>query len=195
MEFDVLAYLNNDTSVKEIKEYNKYVATGILLDEEILYLLIVGDFVNKNTNKVAYLHMEKISFDLEGFGFTTQFLNGFSDLTLFITPHIFTKFIHLLRKNVKDKEDFERIIKIFGEFSEFIKEKPLDKEHFFKEDNFKNMKWDLTNSSLILASKNHKHDAIFTCKWKTNSLCNSSGCLTIHYDNIKSAYLTKNSAN
>ncbi len=191
MEFNVLAYINNDTSVKEIKDYNKYVSTGVLIDEEILYLLIVGDFVNKNTNKSAYLKTKKISFDLEGFGYTTQFLNGFNNLALFITPHIFTKFIHLLWENIEDKEDFEKIIKIFNGYSEFIKEKSLDKEHFFNEDNFKKMKWDLINSSLILTSKNHKHDTILTCRWKTNSFCSSSGCLAIHYDNIKSAYLTK----
>jgi len=183
MEFNVLAYLNNDTSVKEIKDYNKYVSTGILLDEEILYLLIVGEFVNKNNNKSAYLKIKKIPFDLEGFEYTTKFLNGFSDLALFITPHIF--------ENIKDKEDYEKIIKIFNGYSQFINERFLDKEYFFNEDNFKKMKWDLSNSSLILTSKNHKHDAILTCRWKTNRFCDSSGCLVIHYDNIKSAYLTK----
>jgi len=186
MEFNVLAYLSNDPAIKEIKEYNKYVSTGILIDEEILYLLIVGDFVNKNKNKYSYLNQ----FNLEDFGYITQFLNGFKT-NLFITPHIFTKFIHLLWENITDNRDYEQIITIFSEFSEFIKEKFVDKGYFLNEDNFKKKKWDLINSSLILTSKNHQHNTILTCRWKTNSLCNSCGCLVIHYDNIKSAYLTK----
>ncbi|MEA3329408.1 MAG: hypothetical protein U9Q06_01565 [Nanoarchaeota archaeon] len=191
MEFNVLAYLNNDGSVKEIKDYNKYVSSGILLDEEMLYLLIVGEFVNKNKNKFSYLGMKKIKFSLDDFKYVTQFLNGFNTKVFFITPHIFTKFIHLLWENINDKSDYEKIIGIFNEWSEFIKEKNLDKEHFFKEENFKKMIWDLTNSSLILTSQNHKHNTILTCKWKTNNLCDKCGCLVIHYQNIKSAYLTK----
>ena len=53
MIFNVPAYLNNDISVKEIKDYNKYVSNGILIDEEMLYLLIVGDFVAKQNNKAG----------------------------------------------------------------------------------------------------------------------------------------------
>jgi hypothetical protein len=140
MEFNVPAYLHNDTSVKEIKDYNKYIATGILLDEEILYLLIVGDFVNNNKNKNCYLQMDKIQFSLEDFGYITQFLNGFkNNLNLIITPHIFTKFVHLLWDNINDKKDYEEIIKVFSKFSEVIKEKNLDKELFFNEENFKKM--------------------------------------------------------
>jgi hypothetical protein len=189
MEFNVPAYLNHDTSVKEIGEYNKYISTGILLDEEILYLLIVGEFVNRNKNKVSYLCMKKIQFSLNDFKCITQFLNGLKP-KFFITPHIFTKFIHLLWDNINNEKDYEKIIEVFNEYSELIREKNLDKEYFFKEDNFKKMKWDLTNSSLILTSKNHQHNTILTCRWKTNSICNNCGCLVIHYENIKSAYIT-----
>lgn len=188
MKFNVPAYLTNDTSVKEIKDYNQYVSTGILLDEEILYLLIVGEFVNRNKNKVSYLGMKKIKFSLDDFRYITQFLNGFK-AKFFITPHIFSKFVHLLWDNINDKRDYEEIIKVFNEWSNFIKEKNLDKEYFFKEDNFKKMRWDLINSSLILASKNHQHKTILTCRWKTNEICDKCGCLVIHYENIKSAYL------
>ncbi len=190
MEFNVLAYLNNDTSVKEIIEYNKYISTGILLDEEILYLLIVGEFVNKNKNKVSYLCMNEIKFSLDDFNYIIQFLNGFKT-NFFITPHIFTKFIHLLWKNINNEEDYEKIIDVFNEWKNFIKEKNLDKKYFLNEDNFKKMKWDLINSSLILTSRNHQHNTILTSKLKTNNICDKCGCLVIHYQNIKSAYLTK----
>jgi len=136
MEFNVSAYLNNDTSIKEIREYNKYVSTGILLDEEILYLLIVGDFVSKNKSKFSYLCMKKNKFDLSDFECITQFLNGFTT-KFFITPHIFTKFIHLLWDNVPDKQDYGEIIEVFNEWSNFIEEKNLDKNHFLKENSFK----------------------------------------------------------
>jgi hypothetical protein len=190
MEFNVLAYLNNDSSIKEIRDYNKYVSSGILVDEEMLYLLIVGDFVSENKNKAHYLTLEKIEFSLEDFNCILKFLNGFNT-SYFITPHIFTKFIHLLWKNIKDKNDYEKIINVFSKWSKFIKEKNLNKECFLKEKNFKKMFWDLTSSSLILTSQNHSHKTILTCKWKTNSLCHSCGCLVIHYQNIKSAYSTK----
>lgn len=189
MEFNVSAYLNNDTSIKEIKKYNKYVSTGILLDEEILYLLIVGDFVNKNKNKFSYLCMKKKKFALSDFQCITLFLNGFTT-KFFITPHIFTKFIHLLWENISDKKDYGEIINVFNEWAEFIEEKHLDKKYFLKENNFKEMKWDIVNSSLILTSKEHQHNTILTCKWKTHNLCNSDNCLVIHYDNIKSANIT-----
>lgn len=188
MIFDVSAYLNNDTSVKEIKEYPKYISSGILLDEDMLYLLIVGDFVNKQQNKIAYLFTEKIKFDLKDFNYLVQFLRGFHT-NFFITPHIFTKFIHLLWDNINNENDYKEIINIFSGTSEFIKEKHLDKKYFFEEENFKNKKWDIINSSLILTSQNHKHNTILTCKWKTNNICDKGGCLVIHYENIKSAYL------
>ena len=189
MEFNVSAYLNNDKSVKEIAKYKKHISSGILLDEDMLYLLIVGDFVNKNKNKISYLCTKQIKFGLDDFGYVVQFLKGFKT-NLFITPHIFTKFIHLLWDNINNKEDYKHIINIFDGTSDFIKEKYLDKKYFLQEPNFKEKKWDLTNSSLILTSKNHQHDTILTCKWKTNNLCDSYGCLVIHYQNIRSAYLT-----
>lgn len=185
MEFNVPAYLDNDTSVKEIKDYNKYLSTGVLLDEEILYLLIVGEFVNRNKNKVSYLH----TLGLDDFNYITQFLNGIRKL--FITPHIFTKFIHLLWENIDNNTDYEEIIKIFEMYKDFIKEEHLDKEFLFGEQNFKTKKWDLINSSLILTSQKFQHNVILTCRGKTKSICNSSGCLVIYYENIKSAYLTK----
>jgi len=147
MEFNVLAYISNDPSVKDIKEYNKYVSTGILLDEEILYLLIVGEFVNKNKNKVCYLSMKKSKFSLEDFNYITQFLNGFK-ANFFITPHIFGKFIHLLWEHIDNEKDYEEVINVFSNWSNFIKEKNIDKEHFFKEDNFKRKKWDLINTPI-----------------------------------------------
>ncbi len=189
MIFNVSAYLNNDSSIKEIKDYNKYVSNGILLDEEILYLLIVGDFVIKQKNKETYLSACKTKFNIEDFNYTVQFLRGFKT-NLFITPHIFTKFIHLLWENVRNIEDYEEIIKGFYNASEFIQEKHLDKKYFFEEENFKKKRWDLINSSLILSSKNYECNTILTCRWKTNNICNECGCLVIHYENIKSAYLT-----
>jgi hypothetical protein len=191
MIFNVSAYLNNDSSVKEMKDYNKYVSTGILLDEDMLYLLIVGEFVRKKPNKTNYLSMKKIKFGLEDFNCTIQFLNGFkSNLYLYITPHIFTKFVHLLWENIKDKNDYSEVIKVFSDKSKFIKEKSLEKDYFFREDNFKDMKWDISNSSLILTSREHKHKTIFTCRDKTDSLCDSCGCLVINYKNVRSAYIT-----
>jgi len=189
MEFDVLAYLNNNNSVKDIKNYNKYISTGILLDEEVLYLLIVGEFVNGNKKKVSYLRRKKREFNLEDFNYLIQFLNGLK-ANLFITPHIFSKFIHLLWENINDEKDYEKVIKIFNRASEFIKEKHTDKKHFFIEENFMKKKWDLINSSLILTSKNHNHNTILTCRWKTNDICKNCNCLVIHYDNIRTAYLT-----
>ena len=188
MIFDVSAYLNNDTSVREIKDYPKYIASGILLDEEMLYLLIVGDFVNKQQNKKSYLITEKIKFDLNDFKYATQFLRGFNT-NFYITPHIFTKFVHLLWENIDDEDDYKNIISIFNGTSEFIKEKHLDKKQFFEEEHFKNKKWDIINTALILTSKNHRHNTILTCRWKTNNICDECGCLVIHYENIKSAYI------
>jgi len=188
MIFNVPAFLSNDTSVKEIKEYPKYLATGILLDEDVLYLLIVGDFVNKNQNKISYLKLETIIFDLKDFECLIQFLKG---RNLFITPHIFTKFVHLLWEKLKDnKEDYESIMNTFYQISDNIKEEPLDKKKFLEEDNFKKMKWDFVNSSLILTSKNYQHSVILTCKNKTYSICDSCGCLVIYHQHIRSAYLT-----
>jgi hypothetical protein len=189
MIFDVSAYLTNDTSInKEIKDYPKYISSGILLDEDILYLLIVGEFVNKQQNKRAYLLTEQIKFDLKDFDCLVQFLKGFHT-ELFITPPIFTKFIHLLWENINNEDDYKEIISIFGGISESIKEKHLDKKYFFDEEKFKTKKWDIINSSLILTSRNHNHNTIFTCKWKTNSICDKCGCLVIYYENVKSAYI------
>jgi len=187
MIFDVRAYLTNDTSVKDIKDYNKYVSTGILLDEDILYLLIVGEFVNNHQNKLSYLSITERRFELTDFESLIQFLKGFST-SYFITPPIFSKFIHLLWESINDEEDYEEIIKIFNQHSENIKENHLDKKYYFEEENFKKRKWDLTNSSLILTSKNQNHNAILTCRWKTNNICSSCGCLVIHLENIRSAY-------
>ena len=160
MLFNVPAYLNNDISVKEIKDYNKYVSNGILIDEDMLYLLIVGDFVAKQNNKEAYLSMQKTKFNLDDFRYVVQFLSGFKT-NLFITPHIFTKFIHLLWDNIDNKEDYKEIISIFEGISESIKEKHLDKKYFFEEEKFRTKKWDIINSSLILTSQNHKHNTKF----------------------------------
>ena len=155
----------------------------------MLYLLIVGDFVAKQNNKEAYLSMQKTKFNLDDFRYVVQFLSGFKT-NLFITPHIFTKFVHLLWDNINDTKDYEDIIKIFNGASEFIQEKHLDKKYFLNEDNFKKKKWDIINSSLILTSKNYNHNVILTCRGKTNNICDKYGCLVIYYDNIKSAYIT-----
>ena len=189
MLFNVPAYLNNDISVKEIKDYNKYISKGILLDEEILYLLIVGDFVAEKDTKKSYLSMNKTKFNLDDFKYIVQFLRGFKT-KYFITPHIFTKFIHLLWDNIGDTKDYEEIIEIFNGTSEFIQEKQLEKKIFLDEENFKKKKWDIVTSSLILTSKNYEPNVILTRRWKTSDFCNKCDCLVIHYDNIKSAYIT-----
>lgn len=163
MEFNVPAYLSNDTSVRDIRNYNKYISTGVLLDEEILYLLIVGEFVNRNKNKIAYLKISNANFDLNDFIYLTKFLGGISK-NLIITPHIFTKFIHLLWDNIPNNKDYEEIIKVFEGISDFIAEKYLDKKYFLQEQNFQNKKWDISNSSLILTSQKHNHQVVLTCK-------------------------------
>ncbi len=188
MIFNVPAYLNNDVSVKEIKDYNKYMSKGVLFDEEILYLFIVGKFVNDQKEKEKYLITEKFKFNLKDFEYLVQFLNGIKK-DFFITPHIFTKFVHLVWEKINNDKDYENIMNIFND-STFIKEQHLEKEYFLKEDNFKKKKWDLINSSLILTSKNYKYNTILTYKWKTNNLCDKEDCLVIHYENIKSAFIT-----
>lgn len=182
MLFNAEEFFTQSNKPRVMSKYFDFFRKGVLIDTEPLYLLIVGkyDFDNQ-TNFLKHL-----KFEISDFEALRRFLNTLNNCPLFITPHIFTKFIHLLWDNVKDKNHFSKIINIFMEYFSFIDEKYVNKSEIMGLEQFRNRHYDLCNTSLILTAEKYNHNSIITCDPKFTGICQKRGnIMVVNYWEIK----------
>lgn len=182
MFFDAEEYFTQSTKPQVMSKYFSFFRKGVLIDTEPLYLLIVGKYdLDNNTNFLGHLN-----FGISDFEALRRFLNSLTSCPFFITPHIFTKFIHLLWNNIKDKDHFLKIIDTFMLHFSFIDEKYINKDEIMRFAQFKNKHYDLSNTSLILTAEKHHHNSIITCDPKLAGICQKRGnLLVVNYQEIK----------
>lgn len=182
MEFDALEFFTQSNDAKVQNKYFSFFRNGILLDVEPLYLLIVGRYdIENKTNFLKYQHFDKEDYDK-----FTRFFNSISNYPISITPHTFTKFIHLLLSI--DPNHFYKIIETFLSQFEYIEEKYVHKNEIMKLEDFKTKHYDLNNASIILTSEKFKYNSIITCENKLKGICQKRGnFLVISYRDIKVA--------
>src|SRR3989344_5219246 len=133
MEFDAVEYFTQSNDAKAMNKYYSFFRNGILLDVEPLYLLIVGqyDVNNGTTNFLKYQH-----FDKGDYSKFTRFFNSTKNYPISITPHTFTKFIHLLLEYIKDPNHYHKIIEIFLSQFKYIGEKYIPKDEIMELEDF-----------------------------------------------------------
>lgn len=186
MWFNPQDFLNPPSQRARIENtYYSFFRTGVLLDSEILYLLIVGRYdAEKSTN-----FLSKINFDSTDYEKLRRFLTALSskNSNFYITPHVFTKFIHLLWENIKEKDHYYNLTESFLSNFSYIDEKHIPKNEILKMEHFKTKYCDLCNASLILTAELHKHNSIITSDKKFAGICEEKGdMLVVYYPDIKS---------
>ncbi len=182
MIFNAEEYFNQSNKPQIANRYFSFFRKGVLIDTEPLYLLIVGryDFDNKTD------FLKHLKFEISDFESLRRFLNSLTNCPLCITPHIFTKFIHLLWENIKDKDHFFKIIDTFISHFSFIDEKYVNKDEIMGFEQFKSKHYDLCNTSLILTAEKYNHNSIVTCDPKFAGICQKRGnILVVNYWEIK----------
>lgn len=182
MIFNAEEYFTQSNNPQIANRYFSFFRKGVLIDTEPLYLLIVGRYdLDNKTDFLKYL-----KFEISDFESLRRFLNSLTNCPFCITPHIFTKFIHLLWENIKDKYHFFKIIDTFMSHFNFIDEKYINKDEIMSFEQFKNKHYDLCNTSLILTAEKYNYNSIVTCDPKFAGICQKRGnILVVNYWEIK----------
>jgi len=150
--FEPESYLFFSNKPLIMNKYNSCFKKGILLSDKLLYFLIKGSYAEDDSIKKENFSLteeERISY--KSLIILLNKIKGeIEDYTIFITPHIFTKFIHELREGVRNPKHFSDILTSFIKNFEYIKEKELKKEEIIKVPLFKNRYCGLSETTLIL---------------------------------------------
>lgn len=83
-------------------------------------------------------------------------------LNLFITPHIFTKFINLLKVRNIDNNNYKKILDLFKEEFNYIKEEEIKKEDVIDFSNFRNQIIGVSETVLLLLKERKKEPCILS---------------------------------
>ncbi len=140
--------LTNKSSELVISKYLSCFRKGILIGTKPLYYLLKGSYAEithgfylneeeRISSKSIKLLLGKIKGDI-------------GECSIFITPHIFTKFIHELREGVNESEHFRGILQLLIENFPFIKEEELKKEEIIGFEKFKNRYCGISETAIIL---------------------------------------------
>ncbi len=150
--FEPESYLFFSNRHLPMNKCNSCFKKGILLSDKLLYFLIKGSYAEDDSIKKKNFSLteeERISY--KSLIILLNKIKGeIGDYTIFITPHIFTKFIHELRKGVKNPKHFSEILTSFMINFKYIKEEELKKEEIIKVPLFKNRYCGLSETTLML---------------------------------------------
>lgn len=132
--------------------HSKYIACfrkGIVIGYKPLYYLLKGSYAEQRNmilpeeERIGYksiiLLLNTIKKDL-----------GNQELSIYITPHIFTKFVNELWGSVTNSYDFEEIMNLFLNTFYYIREEGLKKEELIGFNHFRKRYCGLSEASLIL---------------------------------------------
>jgi len=140
--------LNNKKDNLTVSKYISCFRKGILIGVKPLYYLLKGSY-SEIIGGVHLSEEERISYKSMKI-LLNKIKEDIGEYFIFITPHIFTKFIHELRENVSEPEHFKGILHLLIETFSFIKEKELKKEEIIGFENFKNRYCGISETAIIL---------------------------------------------
>ena len=135
-----------------ISKYISCFKKGILIEPKLLYFLLKGSYAEKIDRVSILSEEERISYKSMKI-LLNKIKGDIEEYSIFITPHIFTKLIHELRKNITHSQDFSAIIVLLIENFAFIKEENLAKEEIMNFKSFKNRYCGISETALILLKK------------------------------------------
>ena len=145
----------------QISKYKSCFRKGILLNHKLLYFLLKGSYweegeeTGERRENFSFSPEEKLNY--QSLKILLNRIKGdVGEYTIFITPHIFTKFINELRKGVRNEQHFSNILTIFIENFTYIKEEELKKEEIINFAHFKNRYCGLSETALILLKEKFK---------------------------------------
>ncbi len=171
-------------SLKDIVAYNNSFKNGILIDPEILYYFVVGNYYNNlktrgQLSNLPFKEEERINYMAISKLFDRIKLETKQIPLVFITPHIFTKFINLIWKF--DKKHYQEILQLLSEEFCYINEEEVKKEEVIQFNHFKNKYLGLSETSLLLLKQRRKHPCIVSMSGKITELCkNDFLCVEFH---------------
>jgi len=148
----------------DIRDYNRHFKNGILICPESLFYLVIGNYALglENLSGININHFSLNRGEYFGFKAITELLNKIKvtihlNPPLFITPHIFTKFIHLLweRKPKISEKHYKKIMELFRDEFSYIQEEEIKRETLIDLDNFRNKVFGISEAALSIL-KNRK---------------------------------------
>lgn len=152
--------------LSDIKEYDFRFSEGILICHKILFYLVLGSYAERCKNfekniwltedeKNSYITIIRLLKRIKG--------ESKSIPKLYITPHVFTKFIHLLKEKDKPGDHFRIILELIQEDFSYIIEENVGKEELIEFDNFKNTSLGISESALIILRGKKNPPCILSC--------------------------------
>lgn len=159
-----------------LKNKTKYFGKNLLLDTGPL-LFLLGAIYNKTLIGQSIFTKGYTEEDFEKLQY---FLSNFKKII--ITPQILLEIYHLIKRDIKDKNNFEKFIKEsikkLKEIGEIYikKNKILDKKEFIN--------FGLTDMSLLLSSE-ETDQMILTKDFPFAEICRKKGLPIIHFDEIR----------
>lgn len=187
MWFNPQEFINPSNRAKIESTYNSFFRNGLLIDTEMLYLLIVGNYDLENNTSF----LKEKNFQESDHENLSRFLNSLPKGSAFyITPHVFAKFVHLLWDKIKDNVHYQGIMNLFMSNFEYINEKYISKQDILGMEHFRTKYCDLCNTSMILTAEIHLHNSVITDDRKFARICEERGnILVVYYPDIK-MYIT-----
>jgi len=155
--------------ISDIKKYDARFNEGILICHNILFYLVLGSYSKKYENQQSNIHLteeEKNSY-IAVIRLLKRISSKSSGLPkVYITPHVFTKFIHLLKQKYKYEKHFKIILELIQEDLGYIIEENVSKNELIEFDNFKNTSLGVSESALIILKEKKNPPCILACNSK-----------------------------
>lgn len=177
MIFNSEAYfLGNKKDVEvaiKISHYNSCFKKGILICPDLLFYLIIGSYSLNPLGRFVLNNDERIKYKA-----IIRLLNAIKNNIednppIFITPHIFTKFVYLLHKRT-DREHYGKILGLLKEDFEYIKEEDIKKEKIIDFANFKNKFLGISETCLLILKERRRFPCILSLSGKILQIYNKS---------------------
>lgn len=161
---------DKESSLK-ISKYNSCFKNGILLCPHLFYYLVIGSYF-ENLKNISISGAKFVLNDDEKIYYKAlmrlfeSIRNQIKDVQIFITPHIFTKFIHLLRDKKMDNKHYTNILDLLIEEFGYIQEEDIKKEEIIPFENFKNKYLGVSETALLILKGRREHPCILSTSGK-----------------------------
>jgi hypothetical protein len=174
--------------VFKIHDYNTCLKNGILICPNILYFLVKGTYWKtlKDTSNFGINEKEKDNYEAIRRFFDFVRSKNPSNFNVFITPHIFTKFIHLIRNDNQVSDSHRKgIIKLFSEEFDYLNEEEIKRQEILQSSVFSEKLYGISETALLILKSRKQTPCIFSTSGKILSEYNED-FLFISFDEIVS---------
>lgn len=154
--------------LSDIRSYNSAFRNGILICPDSLYSLVIGSYAaNSNLYETTASDRFTLNEDEERrYKAMRRLLDNVrvtdGNAPLFITPHVFTKFIHLLWKRKMSENHYSQTVELFKEEFSYVREEEIKREEIIDLKSFKCKLFGVSEAALIALKNKQEFPCIIS---------------------------------